>query len=55
MGRACLLMDDMTASFRCTWTSRAMRSPTHLLFLRWLLEQEKLERPISDEPLSDEP
>ncbi len=27
----------------------------HLLFLRWLLEQEKIERPISDEPLSDEP
>ena len=27
----------------------------HLLFLRWLLEQEKIERPISDQPLSDEP
>ena len=28
---------------------------THLLFLRWLLEQEKIEGPISDQPLSDEP
>jgi hypothetical protein len=27
----------------------------HLLFLRWLLEQKRLERPISDEPLPDEP
>jgi hypothetical protein len=27
----------------------------HLLFLRWLLEQEKIERPIADAPLSDEP
>ena len=26
----------------------------HLLFLRWLLEQKRIERPISDEPLSDE-
>jgi len=27
----------------------------HLLFLRWLLEQEKIEGPISDQPLSNEP
>ena len=27
----------------------------HLHFLRWLVEQEKLERPISDPPLSDGP
>jgi hypothetical protein len=25
----------------------------HLLFLRWLLEHDKIERPISDEPVAD--
>ena len=27
----------------------------HLLFLRWLLEHDRFERPLADEPLADEP
>jgi hypothetical protein len=28
---------------------------SHLLFLRWLLEHEKIERPIAERPLDGEP